>query len=82
MAYYISRLDPVDGAVAPVAQVVKRLRDANGFQLDGEVVAVFKNRRDFIERWNYKTYEVQDEKLVPVERFDIPKQIGSLFFSS
>ena len=82
MAYYISKLNSVDGKVEQVAQVVKRLSDVNGFHHDGEVVAVFKSRRDFTERWNYKTYEVKSEKLVPVERFEIPKQIGSLLFNN
>jgi hypothetical protein len=79
VAYYISKLDPVDGSVDPIARVVKRLCDSN-HTADGQVYAVFKNRRDFTEKWLYKTYESQDGKLKPVTRHDIPKQIGGLFF--
>lgn len=80
MAYYISRLDPVDGSLAPVARVLKRIGDYKGLEIEGEVFAVFKNRRDFVERWNYKTYEVHGGKLKAVTRHDIPKQIGRRLF--
>jgi len=78
MAYYISKLDPIDGSVSPFARVVKRLCDAKHLA-DDEVCAVFKNRRDFSEKWIYKTYVSQNGKLKPVTRHDIPKQIGNLF---
>lgn len=80
MAYYISRLDPVDGSIANVARVQKRLSDYTGLEIEGEVFAVFKNRRDFVERWNYKTYEAHGGKLKAVPRPDIPKQLGRVLF--
>ena len=79
MAYYISTIDPADGSVAPIARVVKRLGDAK-HTADGQVYAVFKNRKDFTEKWRYKTYESQGGKLKPMTRHYIPKQIGGLLF--
>ena len=79
MAYYISTIDPVDGSIAPVARVLKRLGDYKGLAKDGEVFAVFKRRIDFVQRWNYKTYEVHSGKLKGVIRHDIPQQINRRF---
>jgi hypothetical protein len=80
MPYYISRLDPVDGSLSNTARVLKRIGDYTGLEIEGEVFAVFKNRSDFVDRWNYKTYEVHGGKLKAVPRPDIPKQLGRVLF--
>ena len=45
MAYYISTIDPVDGSVAPIARVVKRLGDAKAYGGRSGVCGIQKPQR-------------------------------------